>query len=101
MPQAMIPVDVTDAPEVLRLAEEVRRSKVPRILRRNGEEIAVLTPVPATRTRWSKAKTEADEEAFLASAGGWRGVIDVVKFIEDLDESRRHFGRIPSLQLHP
>ncbi len=44
-------IDVSGVPELARLAEEVRASGRRRILRRNGEEIAVLAPLPATRRR--------------------------------------------------
>ncbi len=84
------PIDVTDTPDVLRLAEEVRRSGQPRLLRRDGEDLAVLSPVvPPGRRRRKRTKTEADREAFLSSAGGWRGLVDVDQFLQDLDESRR------------
>ncbi len=91
MAREMIPVDITHTPEVLRLAEEVRSSKTPRVLRRNGEEIAVLMPLSPARRRGKKAKahTKADYEAFLSSAGSWRGNVDVEKFHRDLEESRR------------
>ncbi len=44
-------VDVSGLPELARLAEEVRASGRRRVLRRNGEEIAVLAPLPAGRRR--------------------------------------------------
>lgn len=96
MARQMIPVDITHAPEVLRLAEEVRTSKTPRVLRRNGEEIAVVMPLSAARKRARTAKTftKADDEAFLAAAGGWKD-FDLDKFLEDNEESRRMSSRPP------
>jgi len=44
------PIDITDSPEVLRLAEEVRRSGVSRVLMRGGEEVAVLVPLMRSGT---------------------------------------------------
>jgi hypothetical protein len=86
----LTPIDVTDTPDLLRLAEEVRRSGQPRLLRRNGEDLAVLSPVaPPGKRRGKRKRTEADREAFLSSAGGWVGLVDVDQFLEDLDESRR------------
>jgi hypothetical protein len=38
-------IDITDSPELLRLAEEVRRSGVSRVLMRGEEELAVLAPL--------------------------------------------------------
>jgi hypothetical protein len=96
MAREMIPVDVTHAPEILRLAEEVRSSKIPRVLRGNGEEIAVLTPLSPARKRGKRSKTyaKADDEAFLAAAGGWSN-FDVDKFIKGNEESRRRSSRPP------
>ncbi len=39
------PIDITDLPELGRLADEVRASRRPRLLRRGAEEIAMLVPV--------------------------------------------------------
>ncbi len=90
MARELEPIDVTDAPDLLRLAEEVRRSGQPRRLRREDEDLAVLVPVaPPAKRRSRRAKTEADREAFLSSAGGWRGLVDVDQFLEDIEESRR------------
>jgi hypothetical protein len=92
----LTPVDITNAPDLLRLAEEVRRSGQPRLLRRNGEDLAVLSPAPTPAKRRSKrAKTEADRAAFLSSAGGWRGLVDVDQFLKDNYESRDRSSRPP------
>ncbi|MBA2449485.1 MAG: hypothetical protein H0V51_15815, partial [Chloroflexi bacterium] len=40
-------IDISDVPDLLRLAEQVRTTGEPRILRREGEDIAVLMPVAA------------------------------------------------------
>jgi hypothetical protein len=90
MAREMIPVDVTHTPEVLRLAEEVARTGSPRVLRRDSEDLAVLSPVaPTSKRRKRRVKTKADYEAFLASAGSWKGLVDVEKLHKDLEESRR------------
>lgn len=82
------PIDITNSPELARLAEEVRASRQPRSLQRNGETIAVVMPVASKRTR-RRAKTAADEEAFLASAGSWQGLVDGEQLKRDFAESRR------------
>lgn len=44
------PVDISNLPELLKLAEEVQTSRTPRLLKRGEDEIAVLSPVePAVR----------------------------------------------------
>ena len=55
---------------------------------------AILKPVvPAFRPR--PGKSAADYEAFLASAGGWRGLVDTDKLIANIYESRRRSSRPP------
>jgi hypothetical protein len=44
MSEALQPIDVTGSPELLRLAEEVERSGVGRLLKRGEHEVAVITP---------------------------------------------------------
>lgn len=89
-------IDISNTPELLRLAEQVRTSREPRVLRRDSEDIAVLMPVsPARRRRVARTPTKADEEAFLSSAGGWKDNVDVDKFLADNYESRSHSFRPP------
>ena len=88
-------VEIGDMPELLRLAEEVHDSEEPRVLHKNGRELAVLMPVkpPATR-RTRRKKTEAELEAFRSAAGGWAD-IDTDKLIADIYESRDISTRPP------
>ncbi len=90
MAEELMPLHVTKMPDLLRLAEEVRRSGQARVLRRDSEDIAVLAPVSRRpRRRHQEARIEADRQAFLSSAGGWKGNVDVEQFLRDLEESRR------------
>jgi hypothetical protein len=90
MAKELTPVDVTNTPDLPRLAEEVRRSGQLRLLRRDNEDLAVLFPVgKPTKRRSKRAKTDVDREAFLSPAGGWQGNMDVDKFLRDNEESRR------------
>jgi hypothetical protein len=80
-------VDISNAPDLLRLAEEVRASKTARVLRRDDEDIAVIVPIkPRPRSR--PDRTSADREAFLSAAGRWQGLIDVEEFKEQIANSR-------------
>jgi hypothetical protein len=89
-------IDVTDVPDMLRLAEEVQRAGEPRVLRRDGEDLAVVVPLPRPKTRRrGREKTDADYAAFRSAAGGWKDLIDVDRFIEDIYESRRISTRPP------
>jgi hypothetical protein len=86
-------IDITNLPEVARLAEEVRASHTPRVLRRGNEVIARIvsaTPLRATlpRQRHGHGKTKEDMEAFLASAGSWKGLVDGEQLKKDIKEAR-------------
>ena len=61
------PIDVSIIPELARLADEVQRTRTPRLLRRNGRDIAVLMPVPRhapapTRARPGRRQTTTVDE---------------------------------------
>ena len=95
MAKELTPIDVTHAPELLRLAEEVATTRRPRVLRKDSEDIAVLMPLsPARKRRTNRVKTEADYEAFRSAAGSWRDV-DTDKLIEEIYESRSASSRPP------
>jgi hypothetical protein len=44
MARELQPIDISDAPELLRLAEEVRSSRAPRLLRSGDQDVAILIP---------------------------------------------------------
>jgi hypothetical protein len=86
-------LDISDNPDLLRLAEEVRRSKTPRVLQWHGEDVAIVIPPTDDAKRRAKRstikrKSAADIEAFLSSAGGWKDV-DTDRLKADIYESRR------------
>jgi len=87
-------IDISDVPDILRLAEEVRRAGEPRVLRRDGEDLAMVVPLPRAKKSRFKKPTEADLEAFRSAAGGWSD-IDTDKLIENIYESRRISTRPP------
>jgi hypothetical protein len=90
-------IDISNVPELLRIAEEVRITNQPRILRRDSEDLAVLMPVtPSLQRRVKREITEADYEAFLTAAGSWKGLVDADKLIADIYESRRISSRPPA-----
>jgi hypothetical protein len=80
-------IDITDSPELLRAAEEVRATHTARLLRRGDEDIALLVPIPRKR-RTKKAPSKADFDAFHAAAGAWRDHIDLDAFLANTYESR-------------
>jgi hypothetical protein len=88
-------VDITDAPEILHLAEEVRRAGEPRVLQKDREDLVMMVPLPQPKARRrGRRKTQADYEAFRSAAGGWADV-DTDKLIEDIYAMRRRSNRPP------
>lgn len=91
-------IDISHNPEMLRLAEEVRRSKTPRVLRADDEDVAVVMPVAEhPKRKATRAKTDADYQAFLDSAGTWSDV-DIDEFKRYIRE-RRDAGDRPPVKL--
>jgi len=91
------PIDISDMPDLLRVAEEVRASNEPRVLTRDTEQIALLLPIgprSTKRRRRSRVLSEEDLAAFRSAAGSWKD-IDTDKLIENICESRRISSRPP------
>ncbi len=96
MADDMVYIDISDVPDLLRIAEEVRTTRTPRMLRRDSEDMAVLMPITSTRKHKARrTKTKADYEAFRTAAGGWKGLVDTDKLIADIYESRRNSTKPP------
>src|SRR6266436_7115780 len=62
------PVEISNNPELLRLAEEVKATNKPRLLKRNNTPLAILSPI--RKKQPSQAKSESIKET-LALAGSW------------------------------
>lgn len=89
-------IDIDDKPDLLRLAEAVRETGKPRVLRRAGEDVAVVMPVGAVDApRPYPAITEIERRAFLETAGEWEYRMHVDEFVESNHESRRLSSRPP------
>ncbi len=103
MAKPMKSIDITNKPELVDVAEEVRAAGEPRTLRRNDEAVAIIVPIiampirppkaPTTRRLKPKKLTDADLAAFRSAAGGWKDV-DIDTFIEDI-YTARSVERIP------
>src|SRR5947199_7305191 len=85
-------IDISNIPEILRLAEEVRRAGEPRVLQRNGEDLAVILPLPRPQRVQFKKPTAADLAAFRAAAGSWADV-DTDALIERIYRAREEGTR--------
>lgn len=88
-------IDVSRLPDLLRLAEEVRETKKPRMLTRDRETLAMLMPVGKPAQKPGKRKTTgANYEAFRAAAGGWKDV-DTDLLLKNIFATRRQSNRPP------
>ncbi len=86
MTEDMLVVDISYEPNLVYLAEEVQLTQTGRLLRRNGEDIALLLPVPAKQQRNQQTKTQADREAFHRAAGSWQDA-DTEQLLAEMRES--------------
>lgn len=77
-------IDIADIPELRRIAEEVRDTGRPYILRIGGADVAVVAPIDEEAER----PTAEHEAASRASFGGWRGIVDGEQLKRDLAEAR-------------
>lgn len=66
-------VDVTDAPELLRVAEQVEATQEPTLLQRNGQDLAVVVPAPRKKRPPSKARPVTRDDALFGLIGIGRG----------------------------
>jgi hypothetical protein len=87
MARELQPIDISQNPDLIRLTDEVRAANQPRPLQRDHTTVALLVPVQAKRTRKTR-DPQADFEAFLASAGGWRDLVDAEQLKKDIKEAR-------------
>ena len=90
----LTPIDITNMPELVKIAEEVEATKTPRELKRENKTVAVIMPAKKAPARKKREKTKADYEAFKSAAGGWKD-IDTDKLIADIYASRRRSNRPP------
>jgi len=89
-------IDISNKPDLLRLAEEVKATRKPRLLKRDSETVAILMPAGTgvKNHPTKRAKTKADYEAFRAAAGGWKD-IDTDKLVANIDATRKRSNRPP------
>jgi hypothetical protein len=81
MEKAPKPLDISNLPELLRIAQEVRDTNEPRLLRREREDLAILTPAKGARRRppvpRGKPTSAADPLWSIVGIGRSTGPTDV------------------------
>jgi hypothetical protein len=81
-------IDISTMPDLAQLAEEVARTRIPRLLRRGDEDIAVLSPARPKRRPRGKRVTQADIDAALSVVGSWKDIEAAETLKRELDEAR-------------
>ncbi len=95
MSRHIIPIDASKLPDLLKIAEEVNTTKTPRLIKRNGESLALLMPAeaakrtthPQKRTIWTHYDPQQVKAALKQSAGALQGV-NREELLSDLSEQR-------------
>jgi hypothetical protein len=91
----LMPIDITNMPDLVRIAEEVEATNKPRVLKRDNTPLAILTPVKKKQS--DQARSKAVKEA-LALAGAWKD-LPSDRMEEELDRIRHSSRPTPPLEL--
>src|SRR5437867_3565876 len=62
-------VDATTTPEILQLAQEVARTRVPVMIKTDQEDLAVLTPAAQPTRRSGRAKPVTEDDPLFSLIG--------------------------------
>ena len=81
-------IDIDHNPDLIHLVDELQATDGPTVLRRNGAEVAIVRSLKPPRSRRQRTRTERDVKAFLAAAGGWKGLVDTDQLIKDIYADR-------------
>ena len=67
------PIDISNIPDLVRLAEEVEATKKPREITKDSKTVAILIQVGTTLKK-KREKTKTDYETLRAAFGSWKAV---------------------------
>ncbi len=97
MSRHIIPIDASNLPDLLKFAEEVNITQTPRLIKQEGETLALLMPAgaagkrrsePQKRTLWTHYNPAQVKAALKLSAGALQGV-NREELLSDLAKQRR------------
>src|SRR6266571_6886775 len=96
----MTAIDISNMPDLLPLVEEVKATKKPRVLKRNGESVALLMPVGTAvkhkpTSLWTGYDPKRVRAALKQSAGALAGV-DQAQLKTDIAAQRSQESRYHS-----
>ncbi|HEY7036875.1 MAG TPA: hypothetical protein VH482_36440 [Thermomicrobiales bacterium] len=81
-------LDASHLPDLRRIAEEVRESRAPVVLRLDGRDVAIITPVLPADSGKVGVLTTGEFETLMSAAGGWKDIVDVEALKDELRQSR-------------
>lgn len=88
---------MADFPEVRRVAEQVRGTGHPVVLRNGDEDLAILVPIARAEDAQKSSTTAEDDIAARSAFGGWRGIVDAEQLKHDVTEARGSDRPVPKL----
>jgi hypothetical protein len=93
------PIDISNMPDLMRLAEEVEMTKKPRKLIKDKKTVAILMPTGTSLSpKKKRSKTKADYETFRAAFGSWSDV-DTEALLKNIYTDRRQTNTRPLVKL--
>ncbi|HTE83294.1 MAG TPA: hypothetical protein VK821_01010 [Dehalococcoidia bacterium] len=69
MAEEIIPIDVSAMPELRRLAEDVARTRRPKALRVDSEDVALIVPKTSRRSRIPRGRPTSADDPFWKLVG--------------------------------
>src|SRR6266550_2855875 len=92
MNSTLTPIDISNHPDMLHLAEEVRATRTPRVLKRDRESIAVVMPLATAlplqgQDIWKHYDAKRVQKALKESAGALAEV-DTETLLSDIAAQR-------------
>jgi|SRR5436190_23394191 hypothetical protein len=99
MSRHLTPIDISNMPELVRIAEEVEATKTPRALKRDNKTVALLVPTPPrgheTLEVFDFSPLEEVKASFLAAGYSEAEVNDM---IDALSELPHYASTVPPLR---
>ncbi len=69
MAKEMQAIDISNQPELLHLVEEMQKNHEPRLLKRDGEDLAILMPAKPVKHRLPRSKPLAKDDPLSELVG--------------------------------
>jgi hypothetical protein len=81
-------IDIEAESDFSEVVSEVVASHLPVIVRMAGEDVALISPIAKWQPGEPREYTEEELAEFMATGGGWKGIVDTDALRDALAESR-------------